>query len=217
VPGAGVYNFMYRVGLARVFWSRVDRPEIRALVEGGPCDPERLAPPGGGRPRAIDLGCGEGAVAIYLARRGFTTIGVDFSAAALSMARRAASRAGLDGGRLRFVQGDLTAPAIPALEGPFDLLVDYGTLDDLTVDGRRRAARMITSLARPGSRFFLYAFYGHRSELPLFSLTGPSRLAPEVIEPGELEGLFGDSWDVERIPRDGPSWISNYLMTRRRD
>jgi SAM-dependent methyltransferase len=217
VPRAGVYNIMYRAGLARVFWSRVDRPEIRALVEGGPCDPERLAPPGGGRPRAIDLGCGEGAVAIYLARRGFTTIGVDFSAVALRQARRAAAVAGLDEARLRFIEADLTAPSVAHLAGPFDLLVDYGTLDDLPVDGRRRAARLISSMARPGSRFFLYAFEARRAELPWFSLRRPSRFAPEVFEPGEVEALFGDSWDVGRIARDGPSWISTYLMTRRRD
>lgn len=213
MPGAGVYNLMYRAGLARVFWSRINRPEIRALVEGGPCDPARVAPPGGGRPRAIDLGCGEGAVAIYLARRGFTTIGVDFSAAALRRARRAARLAGLDEARLRFIEADLTAPSIAGLDGPFDLLVDYGTLDDLATDERRRAAMLIDDLAHPGSRFFLYAFEARRASLPWFSLRSPSRFAPEVFEPGEVEALFGGSWDVERIPRDGPPWISNYLLT----
>jgi SAM-dependent methyltransferase len=215
MPGAGVYNFMYRAGLAGIFWLRVDRPEIRALVEGGRCDPDRLAPPGGGRPRAIDLGCGEGAVAIYLARRGFTTIGVDFSTAALRQAQRAAVCAGLDESRLRFIEADLTAPSIAGVVGPFDLLVDYGTLDDLGSDERRRAATLIDGLARPGSRFFLYAFEARRASLPWFSLRTPSRLAPEVFEPGEVEALFGDTWDVARIPRDGPQWISNYLLTRK--
>jgi SAM-dependent methyltransferase len=217
VPGAAVYNFMYRARLARLFWSRVDRPEIRALVEGGPCDPARLAPPGGGRPQAIDLGCGEGAVAIYLARRGFTAIGVDFSAAALWQARRAAAFAGLDDTRVRFIEADLTDPSIAGVAGPFDLLVDYGTLDDLGHEDRRRAASLIDGLARPGSRFFLYAFEARRASLPWFSMHSPSRLAPEVFEPGEVEALFGDSWDVERLPRHGPPWISNYLLTRRRD
>lgn len=215
MPGAGVYNVMYRAGLARLFWSRVDRPEIRALVEGGPCAPERLLPPGGGRPRAIDLGCGEGAVAIYLARRGFTTIGVDFSAAALHQARRAAVRAGLDEARLRFIEADLTAPSMPGIAGPFDLLVDYGTLDDLGADARRRAATLIDGLARPGSRFFLYVFEARRASLPWFSLRRPSRFAPEVFEPGEIEALFGGRWGVERIRRDGAPWIANYLLTRR--
>lgn len=215
MPGSRIYDVMYRAGLARMFWSRVDRPEIRHLVEGGPCDPETLAPPSGGSPRAIDLGCGEGGVSIYLATQGFDTIGVDFSGAALTLARAAATRAGLDGSSIHFVQGDLTAATIPGVEGPFDLLVDYGTLDDLGDEARRGAARLITSLARPGSRFFLYAFYARLRDLPWISLSGPSRLAPERIEPGELETLFGDAWTIERIPREGGGFVATFLLTRR--
>lgn len=215
MPGSRAYDFMYRVGLARLFWSRVDRWEIRELVEGGPCDPSLLAPPSGGPSRAIDLGCGEGGVSIYLAQKGFDTTGVDFSTAALSLARRAATEAGIDEARLRFVQADLTGPAIPGVAGPFDLLVDYGTLDDLAVDDRRRAAQLFATLARPGSRLFMYAFYGPRADLPRFNLSGPSRLAPEVIEPEELEQLFGGSWDIERLPRPASRFIATFLLTRR--
>jgi len=50
MPGPRAYDFMYRFGLARAFWSRVDRWEIRALAEGGPCDPGRLAPMEGNTP-----------------------------------------------------------------------------------------------------------------------------------------------------------------------
>lgn len=215
MPGSRIYDVMYRAGLARTFWSRIDRPEIRDLVEGGPCDPRNLAPPIGGQPRAIDLGCGEGDVSIYLARQGFDTVGVDFSGAALTLARAAAARAGVDRSSLRFVQSDLTASTIPGVEGPFDLLVDYGTLDDLGGEARSRAARLITSLARPGSRFFLYAFYARLQDLPWVSVTGPSRLAPERIEPGELEALFGDAWTIERIPREGGGFVATFLLTRR--
>jgi SAM-dependent methyltransferase len=214
MSGPGFYNVMYGAGLARMVWSRLDRPEIRALVEGGPCDPARLAPAAGGRPRALDLGCGEGGVSVYLAQRGFDTVGVDFSAAALRLARRAAAGAGLGEG-LCFVEADLTAPAIPGVAGPFDLLVDYGTLDDLGGDDRRHAARLIDGLARPGSRFFLYAFEARRQNLPLFSLNGPSRLAPEVFEPGEVDALFGSSWEIKRLPREGPPWIATFLLTRK--
>ena len=215
MAGRRTYDVMYRFGLARAFWSRADRWEIRALVEGGLCDPARLAPPSGGRLRAIDLGCGEGGVAVYLAQHGFETVGVDFSEVALRLARRTAARAGLDGADIRFVQGDLTGPSIPGVEGPFDLLVDYGTLDDIGAGQRHRVAALIDSLARPGSRFFLYAFYARLRDLPWFSLSGPSRLAPERIEPGELESLFGTRWEIERIPRKGDRFIATFLLTRK--
>lgn len=215
MPGSRAYDFMYRTGLAGRFWSRADRWEIRDLIERGPCSPALLMPPGGDRARALDIGCGAGGVSIYLARYGFETVGVDFSATALRKARRAASAAGLSPSQLGFVQGDLTAPAIPGVEGPFDLLVDYGTLDDLKPDGRHQAARLIDSLARPGSRLFIFAFYGRRADLPLFSLSGPSRLAPELIEAGGIEELFGGTWDVERVPRKGDRFIATFLLTRR--
>ena len=61
--------------------------------------------------------------------------------------------------RLRLVCADLTAASLPGVEGPFDLLVDYGTLDDLVPTDRRAMASAIIRLARPGSIFVLYAFY----------------------------------------------------------
>jgi len=50
-----------------------------------------------GRPagRAIDLGCGEGRNAVWLATQGWTVLGVDFSAVALAKAAQLAAAAGV--------------------------------------------------------------------------------------------------------------------------
>lgn len=212
MPGPRAYDFLYRIGLASVLWSNVDRWEIRRLVEDGRCDPANLAPAAGGAPRALELGCGEGGVSVYLAQQGFVTVGVDFSEGALRLARRARERAGLGREQLRFVRGDFTAASIPGVEGPFDLLADYGSLDDLSPEGRRSAAALVDSLSRPGTRFFLYAAVGRREELP--RLGYPSRYGPFMV-PGEAEELFGERWEVERIPREGYRFIWTYLLTRR--
>ena len=117
--------------------------------------------------------------------------------------------------RVRLVRGDLTAPSLPGVEGPFDLLVDYGTLDDLAPTDRRAMAATIIRLARPGSIFVLYAFYAARADLPRFSLTGPSRLVP-VLEPGEEVELFGDAFEIERLPEPRPEHLTAaFVMTRR--
>jgi SAM-dependent methyltransferase len=206
MPPVWFYDLMYRW---RAPWEMGARSELVALVEAGRVTSGRLAPG-----RAVDLGCGSGANAIFLARSGFDVVGIDFSPVALRKARRAALAAGLSQ-RLRFVCADLTAQSLPGLGGPFDLLVDYGTLDDLAPRDRRAMALTIIRLARPGSIFVLYAFYAARSDLPRFSLTGPSRLVP-VLEPGEEIELFGDAFEIERLPEPRPEQLTAaFLMTRR--
>ena len=176
---------------------------------GGVLTPAQLAPG-----RAIDLGCGTGSTVIYLAQHGFESTGIDFSSIALRTARKRAGALGTDR-QIRFVEGDLTASEIPGVVGPFDLLIDYGTLDDLHPGGRRAMADLIATLARPGALFLLWCFWARRSELPRVSLTGPSRMIP-VIEPGEETALFGDSFSIERLATPDPSThTACFLMTRR--
>ncbi len=200
--GARLYDLIYRFGAP---WEVGPREELVELVRSGRLAPERL-------PRAIDLGCGTGANSVFLARQGFEVTGVDFSAVALGKARAKAREAGVGA---RFVRGDLTAGAIEGVEGPFDLLVDYGTLDDLKGEARVAMAATIIGLSRPGSRFLLWCFYAPRGELPFISFSGPSRLAP-ALEPGEEERLFGEAFDIERLPKPAPGERAGcFLMTRR--
>ena len=201
-----LYDLLYRVGAP---WDGPPRAELVRLVEGGALTPARL-PPG----RALDLGCGTGANLRYLARHGFEATGVDLSPVALRVARQRAA-AEFPRTAVRFVEGDLTAPAVAGIEGPFDLLVDYGTLDDLDPAGRRAMADLVASLARPGAAFMLWCFWARRADLPRVSLTGPSQMVP-VIEPGEEASLFGDAFAIERLPDPDPATHSAcFLMTRR--
>jgi len=201
-----VYDLLYRFGAP---WDGPPRAELVPLVESGVLTPARF-PPG----RALDLGCGTGANLRYFARHGFEATGIDFSPVALRVAReRAAAEA--PGSAIRFVEGDLTAPRIPGIEGLFDLLIDYGTLDDHVPAAPHAMAKLIASLARPGAAFLFWCFWARRADLPRFSLTGPSRMIP-VIEPGEEEMLFGEAFTIERLPEPDPrSHSACFLMTRR--
>jgi SAM-dependent methyltransferase len=195
--GRTAYDVMYRFGAP---WEGADRVELRALVRDGRCSPDSLRRPGEARARAIDLGCGAGAVSIELAEAGFEVTGVDFSTVALRKAHEAATRRGLGADRVRFVHGDLTAERIPGVDGPFDLLVDYGTMDDLAEPGRAAMAALEGRLARPGSRMFLFAFAGAPDDLPRFSFSGPSRAFPGIL-PGEVERRFGATFDIDAVER----------------
>lgn len=72
--------------------------------------------------RALDLACGEGRNAIWLAGRGWQVIAVDFSAAALDKARASAGRAGV---QVTWVEADVLGwlPPVSSQQPAYDLVV----------------------------------------------------------------------------------------------
>lgn len=202
--GRRLYDLMYRVGAP---WDVVGvRPELRRLLDAGDVDPAS-------HPRAIDLGCGTGANVVHLAERGFTATGLDFSTVALERARRRAADAGV-GDRCRFVEGDLTADEVPAVTGPFDLLLDFSTIDDLPPTDRPAVARLAARMARPGATLLFWCFYAHPRDLPRVSFVGPSRMGPR-IEPGEEVDLFGEHFEIEPFGDTGVANTACFRLTRR--
>jgi SAM-dependent methyltransferase len=191
------YNLVYRY--FRMPWEIGPRAELVDLVTAG-----RLRPG-----RAIDLGCGTGANSVFLAERGFEVTGVDFAPAALAKARAKAEAAGV---RVRFVEDDLTGFRHDL--GQFDVLVDYGTLDDLSARKRDGYVRSVLPLAGPGARFLLWCF-----EWRPRRVDRGLRFAP--MAPGEVDTRFGAAFDVERIGGSTRGrWrllpgTAAYLMVRR--
>ncbi|MEP7059817.1 MAG: class I SAM-dependent methyltransferase [Actinomycetota bacterium] len=144
---------MYRSGHAR--WDTgVTPPEVLALIAGD--DP---LPPG----RALDLGCGTGTNALYLAARGWEVIGVDFSPLAISAARKKlAGRAEM---RASFILADVTRLTEAGVTGSFDFVVDIGCFHGVHRSRRRSYAAEVTTLTRSGSTLLMFAF-GSRLHLP---------------------------------------------------
>jgi SAM-dependent methyltransferase len=201
VVGKRTYDWMYRLWAP---WDKVGvRQDLAAVLEQQHASPAT-------HPRAIDLGCGTGANVVYLQQQGFDAHGVDFSEVAIGKARARAARAGVEP---TFVVGDLTAPDITGIEGPFDFIIDFGTLDDLRGDARRAMAATVTRLSRPGSLFLEYCFFGITEELPRFSFSGTSKMSH--IAPGELEGLFKENWAVEMFAHYEQWRTAVFLLTRR--
>ncbi len=195
------YELMYRH--FRVPWDIGPRQELVALVEGG-----RL-PPG----RAIDLGSGTASNCIFLAQHGFDVTGVDYAAAAIEEGRTRAEAAGVE---VDFRVDDLTD--LRHVDGTFDLLVDYGTLDDLVPRDRDRYLENVLPLTHPGSRFLLYCF-----EWPLRwwerLLFRAAFFGAMAMEPGEVERRFGQHFAIERIAGEldysnWPPGYAVYFMTR---
>jgi SAM-dependent methyltransferase len=195
------YELMYRH--FRVPWDIGPRQELVALVKGGQLQPGR----------AIDLGSGTASNCIFLAQHGFDVTGVDYASAAIEEGRTRAEAAGV---QVDFRVDDLTD--LRHVDGTFDLLVDYGTLDDLVPRDRDRYMENVLPLTQPGSRFLLYCFEWPLRwwERLLFRATFFGAMA---MEPGEVERRFGEHFAIERITGEvdysnWPPGYAVYLMTR---
>ena len=71
--------------------------------------------------RAIELGCGTGTNAIWLAQQGFAVTAIDISPLAIEQAKKRAEAANV---RVRFLSADVTD--LPDLGPPFDFFFDRG-------------------------------------------------------------------------------------------
>jgi SAM-dependent methyltransferase len=206
--GPRPYDLLYKRGAP---WERQRaRPELVELVESARISFEALDPG-----RVVDLGCGSGADALFLARHGFAVTGVDFSAVGVGKAR-VASRVTPPEMLPRFVVADLFDLPSPEMKGPFDLLIDGGTLDGFPPNVRPQLVERYTALARPGAVLVLSCSYGPVEQAPRFSISGPSRWGAPPIAPGEEERLFGETWSVERfVPQEELPGSACFLMTKR--
>jgi SAM-dependent methyltransferase len=163
-----LYQLMYRIGFTP--WDTPQTPVpavLRDAIEG----PHAIHPG-----RALDLGCGMGRHALYLAAHGWHVTGLDSAGRALRIARRRAERAGVD---IDFVRGDVTRIDKAGVSGPFDLFLDGGCFHGMSEDERRHYSRSITQVAAPDAEILLFSF-------------GPStsRIPPRGAEMSDVERCF---------------------------
>jgi 2-polyprenyl-3-methyl-5-hydroxy-6-metoxy-1,4-benzoquinol methylase len=85
--------------------------------------------------RVLDLGCGNGRHAMYFARQGLKTAGIDVSEKAIEWAGEWARREGLE---IDFRVGNIEH--LPYEDQSFDAVVSHGVLDHVTMMAARTAA-----------------------------------------------------------------------------
>lgn len=132
-------------------------------------------PPGA----ALDLACGTGRDAVYLATRGWQVTAVDVLPDALERGRALAARYASGALPIRWLEADLERDP-PAALGPFDLVVMVRYL-------HRPLLARLTDWLRPGGSFVCECFTTvHRARRGR-----PARPA-DVVEPGELRTLLAE-------------------------
>jgi SAM-dependent methyltransferase len=104
--------------------------------------------------RAVDLGCGTGSYAIYLAGLGFDVTGVDSSPAAIRIAQEHAKKRGV---RCRFVVADLLGD-LHEVTSTFDFAYDWELLHHIFPEDREAYIRNVYTITRPGALYFSVCF-----------------------------------------------------------
>ena len=200
-PQAAEWDARYREG-GGAMWS--GQPNGRLVAEVADLTPGRV----------LDVGCGEGADAIWLARRGWTVTAIDISDVAISRARQAALPAGAT---VEWVCGDaLQTPFAPRSFGLVSM--QYPALPKAA---GAAAVRTLLDTVCPGG--LLLAVYHDLDDEHREHMKSQGIDPADYIGADDLARLLGDDFTVElhavepRIdPPPGAPYIADVVLRARR-
>ena len=115
---------------------------------------------------ALDVGCGTGAEAVFLAAAGLAMLGVDSSPVALELAARRAAAAGV---KIEWRLGDATR--LPVSDNGVDLVLDRGCFHVVARRRRRLYAKEVARVLRPGGTLLLRGARDDDEETGLVGIT----------------------------------------------
>jgi len=150
------------------------QPELAALIEQGKFHGD-----------VLDVGCGEAAVSLYLAERGFTTVGLDLSSTAIELAKAEAAKRGLT--NAAFEVADISA--FTGYDGRFGTIVDSTLFHSIPVEARDGYQQSILRAAAPGASYYALVF--DRDGMP----NGPANPVTE----DELRDVVSTYWVIDEI------------------
>jgi 2-polyprenyl-3-methyl-5-hydroxy-6-metoxy-1,4-benzoquinol methylase len=192
-----IYSSRSRELLGCLQWES-ERP-VRALVE--------LFDQPGFRPgTALELGCGDGVNAVFMASRGSKVTAVDVSGTALEMAREKQRSADVD---IEFIEGDIFE--LEPTRTPYDFVFDRGMLHHVQVFHFEDYKNLVADRVAPGGLFHLICHHvSTRPTMVLDAMYGSvgkllGFLTGVLVETGcgfteeELREIFSDRFRFESI------------------
>ena len=132
----------------------------------------------------LDVGCGTGDTALFLASRGHTVTGIDFLEEPIKRAKRKAAECGLS---VTFLIKD--ALTLKDWAERFDNVIDSGLFHVFSDEDRRQYVAGLATVLKPGARLFLMCFSDEE----------PEGQGPRRISKKELYDSFARGWKIESI------------------
>ncbi|OGS50205.1 MAG: SAM-dependent methyltransferase [Euryarchaeota archaeon RBG_16_68_12] len=144
----------------------------------------RLAKAGEIKGSVLDVGCGTGENALFLADLGHEVLGIDGAPLAIEKAEAKAEARGVEAS---FLVED--ALDLRRLQRRFDTVIDCGLFHTLDDGERPVYSRSLASVLGPGGRYFMLCF--NEKE--------PGREGPRRVTQTEIRASFRKGWRVEWI------------------
>lgn len=191
--------------------------------------------------RVLDLGCGTGRNALYLAEEGAEVVGIDISQTAIDMAQTRARDAGAryDGtplaAHLAYHVGNMGAP-LPYADNSFDLVLDIMSSNSLNEKERDTYLHEVARVLVPGGRMFYRGLCkdGDTNAKNLITqFPGPERdtyvmpgmgLVERVFSEKDFRALYGAHFDIESLTKksnyahmNGKAYKRVYLLAHLRN
>lgn len=135
---------------------------------------------------AIDVGCGTGENALFLATQGYSVLGIDSAPRAIEQARTKARNRNVEK-RVRFAVRD--ALTLDELFEEFDVALDCGLFHVFDDEDRRKYVEALGHVVAPDG----YAI------VLCFSDREPGEWGPRRISSDEIHAAFASGWRVEEI------------------
>lgn len=152
----------------------------------------------------LDVGCGKGDNALFLANRGHDVLGVDSVPAVIEIARKKAEEAGL---AATFLVND--SLQLNTIGRQCDTAIDSGFFHTLSDSDRPIFVKNLSTVLKPGGTYFMLAF----SDLE------PGGYGPRRISMHEIEESFSSGWRINWIrdavfesrtrPEGSRAWLSS--------
>jgi cyclopropane fatty-acyl-phospholipid synthase-like methyltransferase len=147
--------------------------------------------------KAVDLGCGAGNYALFLATLGFEMTGIDISDSAINIARQSAADKNI---KCDFITADLTGD-ISHIDKTFDFAYDYEVLHHICPQYRGKYIFNVLSLLNNNAGYFSVCFSEHDTAFGSKEKYRKTPLGTELYfsSENELKSLYEPYFKIEEL------------------